>query len=220
MSHRYRIARALPILLALAAGAAYAKEPVTATAASPEAVTTGLGIGDAMPMGDVPMKGVDGKEVTIADVAGAKGTLVVFSCNACPWAQAWEERITQAGNAYAKKGVGVIVVNSNDPTKVADDGYDQMKARAKKLGMKFPYVVDATSEIARAFGATRTPEAFLFDAQGKLVYHGTIDDNAKEPAKVTQRYLQDALQAVSSGQDVSVKETKALGCSIKFRAKV
>ena len=88
----------------------------------------------------------------------------------------------------------------------------------KDKGFGFPYVVDSTSKVARAYGASRTPEAFLFDASGKLVYHGTIDDNAQEPDKVQSRYLKDALTAVSSGQDVAVKETKALGCGIKFRA--
>ena len=138
---------------------------------------------------DLKMKGVDGRETTLGEVKGAKGTLVVFTCNACPWAKAWEERIVALGNEYAKKGVGVIAVNSNDPGKVAEDGYDIMKARAAEKGFAFPYVVDATSNVARAFGATRTPEAFLFDAQGRLVYHGTIDDNAQEPGGVKERYL-------------------------------
>jgi hypothetical protein len=185
------------------------------TAATVEA----LAFGEPAPMSDVKMMGVDGKEITIADVAGKKGTLVVFSCNACPWAKAWEKRIVEIGNTYPKKGIGVIVVNSNDPGVVADDDYAPMQARAKERGMKYPYVVDATSEVARAFGATRTPEAFLFDAGGKLVYHGAIDDNAKEPTKVKEKYLVNALQAVSSGKEVSLKETKSMGCSIKFRGK-
>ena len=177
-----------------------------------------LAIGAAIPSADQKMKNVDGKEVAVADVKGAKGTLVIFTCNACPYAKAWEDRIVALGNEYKSKGIGVIAVNANDPGKVAEDGYDQMKTRAKEKNFGFPYVVDATSDVARAYGATRTPEAFLFDAQGKLVYHGTIDDNAQEPDKVSTRYLSDALAAVSSGKDVAVKETKAMGCGIKFRA--
>jgi len=177
-----------------------------------------LAIGAAAPMADQKMMNVDGKEISVADVRGTKGTLVIFTCNACPWAKAWEDRIVALGNEFQKKGIGVIAVNANDPAKAADDGYDQMKARAKDKGFGFPYVVDSTSKVARAYGASRTPEAFLFDASGKLVYHGTIDDNAQEPDKVQSRYLKDALTAVSSGQDVAVKETKALGCGIKFRA--
>jgi hypothetical protein len=101
---------------------------------------------------------------------------------------------------------------------VPEDGYDTMKTRAKEKGFAFPYVVDATSGLARAFGASRTPEAFLFDAKGALVYHGTIDDNAQEPDKVKERYLADALNSLASGSAVAVKETKAMGCGIKFRS--
>jgi hypothetical protein len=144
---------------------------------------------------------------------------VVFTCNHCPWAKAWEQRIVTIGNTYSKRGVGVIAVNPNDPSRYAEDDFTTMQKRAKQRGMKYPYVVDATSEMARAFGASATPEAFLFDAEGKLVYHGTIDDNAHEPQKVTARYLEDALNAVIGGKAVAVQETKALGCSIKFRPK-
>jgi len=188
-----------------------------ALAADPAAATP-LALGASMPMTGQAMKGVDGKEVTLAQVRGAKGTLVVFTCNACPWAKAWEDRIVALGNDYQKKGIGVVAVNSNDPAQVADDAYDPMKTRATEKGFAFPYVVDATSGVARAFGASRTPEAFLFDAKGALVYHGTIDDNAQEPDKVTEHYLADALGALVSGATVAVQETKAMGCGIKFRS--
>ena len=188
-----------------------------ATAADPAAAAP-LALGAAMPMTGEKMKNVDGKEVTLAAVRGPKGTLVVSTCNACPWARAWEDRIVALGNDYQKKGIGVVAVNSNDPAQVADDAYDPMKARARQKGFAFPYVVDATSGVARAFGASRTPEAFLFDAKGALVYHGTIDDNANAPDKVTEHYLADALNALASGAEVAVKETKAMGCGIKFRS--
>jgi len=183
-----------------------------------DAENTGLAIGDALPMADVKMKNVDGKEFSIADVQGKKGTLVIFSCNACPFAKAWEKRIVEIGNTYPKRGVGVIVINSNDPNRVAADGYEEMQERAKDRGMRYPYVVDATSELARTFGASHTPEAFVFDKDGKLVYHGAVDDNT-EPGKVKQRYLQEVLKAVVAGKDVALKETKSIGCSIKFRPK-
>lgn len=176
-----------------------------------------LALGARAPMADVAMKNVDGKSRTVAGVAGKKGTLVIFTCNSCPWAQAWEERIVAHGNAWAKKGIGVIAINPNDPAVKSEDGMAAMKKRAKDRGMAFPYVVDATSDVARAFGATRTPEVFLFDAEGKLVYHGAIDDNAREPEKVTARYLEDALEAVAGGKDVTLAQTKAFGCTIKFR---
>src|SRR5262245_11210972 len=178
-----------------------------------------LAIGASLPLKDVKMMNVDGKDVTLAGAKGAKGTLVVFTCNHCPWAQAWTDRIVALGNEYAKKGIGVVAVNPNDPAAYDEDSYDAMVARAKERGMEFPYVVDATSDLARAFGASRTPEAFLFDKNGKLVYHGAIDDNAKEPEKVTARWLHDALEATVAGKTVAVKESKSMGCGIKFRAK-
>jgi peroxiredoxin len=176
-----------------------------------------LVLGTPAPMTDVKMKNVDGKDVTIAQVKGEKGTLVVFTCNHCPYSMGWEERIVAMGNEYSKRGIGVIAVNSNDPAVNAGDGFEGMQERAKERGMTFPYVVDATSGVAKAFGATRTPEAFLFDKNGKLVYHGTIDDNMKDASAVKETYLKNALESVANGQDVQVKETKALGCGIKFR---
>lgn len=203
----------------LLATAALALTLTTAARAADEAPAAGIAIGDEAPMATVKMKNVNGKELSIADARKAKGTLVVFSCNACPWVKAWETRIVELGNASLKRGIGVIVINANDPNVNKQDGYDVIKERAKQRKMQFPYVVDATSDVARAFGATKTPEAYLFGADGKLVYHGAIDDNAHEPGKVEARYLQDAVDAVVAGKAVATQETKALGCSIKFRSR-
>lgn len=175
-----------------------------------------LDLGAPFPDGDVKMKSVDGRQVSIAEIAGKQGTLVVFTCNHCPWAKAWEQRIAALGNEYAGKGIGVIAINANDPKANANDGFDGMVERAKALGLQFPYVVDQGSAVAKAFGAERTPEAYLFDAGGKLVYHGTIDDNAEHADQVTKPYLADALAAVAAGKPVETKQTKALGCTIKF----
>jgi len=179
----------------------------------------GLALGAKVPaaVAKTKMKNVDGKMLSIADVTGKAGTLVVFTCNHCPFAKAWEERIVELGNTYAAKGIGVVLVNANDPAMHPDDGFEEMQARAKSRGMKVPYVVDDTSGVARAFGASVTPEAFLFDKAGKLAYHGTIDDNRQEPDKVKARYLKDALEAVAAGKKPAVPETKGLGCGIKFR---
>ena len=200
----------MKVRIALSVAAVLLVSAVAASAAD-------LAIGSPAPMADVKMKNVDGKDTSIAQVKGEKGTLVVFTCNHCPYSKGWEERIVAMGNTYAKRGIGVIAVNSNDPAVAADDGYEQMQTRAKERGMTFPYVVDQTSGVAKAFGATRTPEAFLFDKSGKLVYHGTIDDNMQDASAVKATYLKDALESVANGQDVAVKETKALGCGIKFR---
>ena len=141
----------------------------------------------------------------------------MFSCNHCPWVIAWEDRIAEIGNAYQKKGFGVIVINPNDPGVKGEDSYEEMVQRAKEKGFEFPYVVDATSDVARAFGATRTPEVFLFDTAGKLVYHGAIDDNARNPEAIEKHYLKDALNALVAGKAIPTAQTKALGCTIKWR---
>jgi peroxiredoxin len=177
-----------------------------------------LAIGTKLPATDAKLKNpADGKELTLGKVAGKKGTLVVFTCNHCPYAKAWEERIVELGNVYAKKGIGVVLVNANDSSKNAGESPENVAARAKERGMQFPYAVDETSGLARTFGAEKTPEAFLFDRDGKLAYHGTIDDNSDEPAKVSKRYLKDALEAVLAGKAPAPAETKSLGCGIKFR---
>jgi peroxiredoxin len=181
--------------------------------------TAALAIGKSAPKADVKMANVDGKSISIAEAKGPKGTLVVFTCNSCPYAQAWQSRIAELGNTYSKQGVGVIAINANDPGVSPKDDMAGMKDRAKLLSLEFPYVMDASSDVARAFGATRTPEAFLFDAKGKLVYHGAIDDNGREPDKVTARWLNDALVATVAGKTVAVQETKSIGCGIKFRGK-
>jgi peroxiredoxin len=175
-----------------------------------------LQLGATAPQNTVKMRNIDGRELSIAEVAGSKGTLVIFTCNHCPWAKAWETRIAELGNTYRQRGIGVIAINANDPSTNAEDSFDKMVTRAKERDFQFPYVVDNGSKVARAFGAERTPEAYLFDANGVLVYHGTIDDNADDANAVKAHYLRDALESVVNGQAVTVKETKALGCGIKY----
>jgi peroxiredoxin len=180
-------------------------------------IASALAIGDGIPNKTDKLKNVDGKEITLADEAGAKGTLVVFTCNHCPYVKAWEDRIAALGNEYDKKGIGVIAINSNNPAKNPEDGFEGMQARAKDKKLDFPYAVDETSGVAKAFGATKTPEVFLFDANGKLAYHGAVDDNSESADGVKAHYLKDAMDAVLAGKAASPAETKALGCGIKFR---
>ena len=219
---KLRNAMILPLLAVLSAAPALAccGAGMGAAAATPAADATGaLAIGQSAPLATVAMKNVDGKDVTIAGAAGRKGTLVLFICNHCPWVQAWQGRIATIGNAALAQGVGVVAINANDPAAFPEDAYDAMKTRAKEVGYKFPYVVDATSDVARAFGATHTPEAYLFDAKGKLVYHGGVDDNARDAKAVKSPWLQQAVDAVVAGKPVPASETKALGCSVKLREK-
>lgn len=190
--------------------------PATALAEDP------LPLGSEMPLTEVSMEGFAGdteRAWTLSDVQGEAGTLVIFTCNHCPYVKAWQERVVAHGNAYAEKGFGVIAINSNDPVPYPDDDLEGMKARAAEQGMQYPYVVDATSEMARAFGAKKTPELFLFDKTGKLVYHGAFDDNGQHPDKVEKPYLKLAMDALLAGEPVAVAESKAMGCSIKFRDK-
>ena len=181
------------------------------------APASALVIGDPVPKRAVAMKNVDGRRLTLASAAGPKGTLVLFTCNHCPWVRAWEDRIVRVAADARKRGIGVIAINSNDPEAYAEDSYAKMVTRAKEHGYGFPYVVDATSEVAVAFGATHTPEAFLFDARGRLVYHGAVDDNAQQPDQVKATWL--AVAAAAAGRPVPLAETKAMGCGIKFRGR-
>lgn len=178
-----------------------------------------LSLGDSMPSHSEKMKNIDEKEILLSDAKGKKGTLVIFSCNHCPYVKGWLDRMVSIGNEYQSKGISVVMINSNDPAKDAEDSFDAMKKVATEKGMKFPYVVDATSKAARSFGASKTPEVFLFNSSGKLIYTGAIDDNMKEPGQVTKTYLKDALDAVVAGKKVAVNETKSIGCGIRFRPK-
>jgi peroxiredoxin len=172
--------------------------------------------GDKMPAGDVKLSG-DGKETTLSELKGKNGTLVIVTCNHCPYAVAWEKRIVELGNACAAKGVGAVAVNPNDATISPGDSADKTQARAKKAGFAFPYVVDGSQALAKALGATKTPECYLFDKNGTLVYHGALDDNSKDAGKVEKRFLSDALEAMLAGKQVPVAETKAIGCGVKYR---
>lgn len=177
----------------------------------------GLKLGESLPAGDVEMMNVDGRLMTLHKVAGAKGTLVVFACNHCPFVKAWESRLASIGNVSQKNGVGVMFINANDPMEYPVDDLEHMKIQAKEADFQFPYGVDETSDVARAFGAARTPEVFLFDAERRLVYHGAVDDNTHVPEQVRNHYLQDAVAALLAGKEIPVKETSSVGCGIKFR---
>jgi peroxiredoxin len=175
-----------------------------------------LEIGDEMPAADAQLKNIDGKTHVLGDLKGEKGTLIVFTCVHCPVVQAAQERMVNLGNKYSEKGIGVAFINANDPKVYAGDGLEGMQAQAEKQGYKFPYLVDDGSKVARAFGAQRTPEMFLFDSAGKLAYHGTIDDSPMKAEQVKKHYLRDALAAVVAGEEVAHKQSRAVGCSIKF----
>ncbi len=174
-----------------------------------------LPIGAEMPKATLKMKDISGKEVSIKDVAKKNGVLVMFSCNTCPYVVKNEQRILAIGDYAQKMDVGVILLNSNEAQRSGDDSFEEMKKYAAEKKYNWSYVVDKNFEIADAFGANRTPECFLFDKNMKLVYHGAIDDNPSDASAVTRHHLRQAITELYSGQEISVKESKSVGCTIK-----
>ena len=174
-----------------------------------------LKIGSTMPKADLKMKDISGKEVSIKDNLKDKGVLVMFSCNTCPYVIKNQER-TVAISKYAQKmNVGVILLNSNEGQRTDDDSYAAMQSYAKDQKYKWNYVVDENHVVADAFGANRTPECFLFDKNMTLVYHGAIDDSPSDISTIKRNHLQEAINEMAAGKDVSVKESRSVGCTIK-----
>lgn len=166
---------------------------------------------------DFKLKNVNGKMFSLSGIENAKGYIVVFTCNNCPYALAYQDRIIELNNKYAPLGYSVVAINPNDKDVSATDGWENMQKRAKEKKYIFPYLYDETQEIARAYGATRTPHVFLLDQDRIVRYIGAIDDNHEEPEAVKEKYLENAIDALRNGQEITVKETKALGCTIKWR---
>jgi peroxiredoxin len=175
-----------------------------------------LNIGDEMVDTHVKMQSADDVALTLSELKGEKGTLIIFTCSHCPFVIGWQDAMVEIGNTYSKKGIGVIFINSNDPD-LNGDTFESMKKMAEKEGYQFPYLVDSTSNIARNFDARKTPDVFLFDAENKLVYKGAIGEGGRAPAEGGASWLKDALNALLAGETIENAETKAVGCSIKFR---
>ncbi len=175
-----------------------------------------LKIGDKAPKTDVKMQSVDGAKASLAELAKKNGLCVIFSCNTCPYVIGWEDRYNEIEAACAKNNIGFVLVNSNEAKRNGDDSLDEMKAHAKEKGYgKYAYVVDENHVVADAFGATKTPDVFLFNAEMKLAYKGAIDDNMKQKDSVKEPYLKNAIEAMVAGKPINPGETKAIGCSIK-----
>lgn len=163
------------------------------------------------------LPGVDGREHSLADYANKQGVVVIFSCNHCPYVQAWEDRMVQIQSDYKDRQVQLIAISANDAQRYPGDSFDSMKDRAEAKGFNFPYLYDESQEVARHYGAERTPEVFVFDRAGILRYHGAIDDNYDQPDAVKQPYLRDALDAVLAGREPPVTKTTPVGCTIKWK---
>ncbi len=166
---------------------------------------------------DFSLPGVDDNTYSLADFGDKEALAVIFSCNHCPYVRAWEDRMVQIQADYAAKGVQFIAINANDPVKYESDNMDAMKLRAQEKSFNFPYVQDESQKTARAYDAERTPEVFLFGKDGKLAYHGAIDDNYEDPTAVSAAYLRDAIDAVLAGQAPATMSTPPVGCTIKWK---
>ena len=179
-----------------------------------------LSIGDKAPMTSAKMKNIDGEKLNLDGLAKVNGTLVVFTCNTCPFVIQWEDRYPEVAKLAAKNGIGVALINSNAAKREGDDSIEEMKKHAAEKGYgELAYLVDEKSALANAFGAKTTPHIFLFDKDWKLVYEGAIDDNSKNGKAVEATYLKDALNNLKAGKEINPNNTKAIGCSIK-RVKV
>ncbi len=174
-----------------------------------------LPIGAPLPKPDLKLMDISGKEISLGGAQKANGLLVMFSCNTCPVVIANQGR-TQAICQYASsKSIGVVLLNSNEANRNSSESLGEMQTYAKDQGYQWYYAIDKKSELADAFGANRTPECFLFDKSGKLVYHGAIDDNPSDPDQVGRQHLHQAIEELISNKPIAVKESRSVGCSIK-----
>tara|TARA_R110000868_G_scaffold35765_2_gene127770 strand:+ start:1631 stop:2245 length:615 start_codon:yes stop_codon:yes gene_type:complete len=176
----------------------------------------GYQIGDVV--SDFKLKNVDGKFVSLSDYKNAKGFIITFTCNTCPFAVAYEDRIIELDKKYASKGFPVIAINPNNPNVKPGDSYKEMQKRANEKGFTFPYLVDEGQQVYPKYGATKTPHMFVVQKteQGNVLkYMGTIDDNYKDAKSVKTKYVENAVDALLKGEEIKQTETKAIGCSIK-----
>jgi peroxiredoxin len=179
-------------------------------------MTEGYKVGDFVK--DFSLKNVDGKMVSMADFKEAKGFIITFTCNTCPYSVAYEDRLIALDKKYAGKGYPVIAINPNNPEAKPGDSFEAMQNRAEEKGFTFPYIFDVEQTVYPVFGATRTPHMYVIakTPEGHQVkYIGAIDDNYKDAEAASKHYVQDAVNALLKGKEVEVKTTKAIGCSIK-----
>jgi len=173
-----------------------------------------LQLGDRAP--DFSLPGVDGRLYRLDDFREKSVLAVIFSCNHCPYVQAYEDRVIALQREYGPRGVQFVAINSNDEIGYPEDSFENMKTRAALKGFNFPYLRDASQATARAYGATHTPQLFVFDQQRRLAYAGKIDDNWQQPDHVRRRFLRDALDALLAGRSPEEPATHAIGCTIKW----
>lgn len=176
----------------------------------------GLEVGDKA--SDFKLKNaIDGKMVSLSDYEDAKGFILTFTCNTCPYAKMYEQRIIDLHNEFAPKGYPVVAINPNDVAKQPGDSVAEMKKRAEEKEYPFAYLQDETQNIAKAFGATRTPHMYILDKDLNVLYIGGIDNNPKDGTAADTHFIKDAINELIDGKEVSTKTSKAIGCTIKWR---
>ncbi len=194
----------------------FAAFPIAAIAlASLKPVGEPLPIGADIPQSTVKMKDISGSEVSFNDAKTDKGLVVMFSCNTCPVVKKYQSRTLEVCKYAKGMGMGVILLNSNEATRGEGDSYEDMKAYAAEQHYFFNYVIDNNSAMADAFGANRTPEVYIFDKNGKLAYHGAIDDNMESPDVVTRKHAIIAIEEILAGRQVTQQLSRSVGCTIK-----
>ncbi len=181
-------------------------------------VKNGYEVGDLA--SDFKLKNVDGRMVSLSDWKDAKGFIVIFDCNTCPYSKSYNDRIIGLNDKYAGKGYPVVAINANDASDSPGDSFEKMVDYAKKKGYTFPYLIDETQTVAKTFGATNTPHVFVLSRSGKdlkVAYIGTIDDNARKASAVSKKYVEEAVDALMNGNAVPTPKTKAIGCGINWK---
>lgn len=161
---------------------------------------------------------IDGTSVELADYKKESGLILIFTCNTCPYAVAYEDRIIALHEKYKEQGFPVLAINPNNPEAQPGDSIEEMQARAEEKGFTFPYLLDVGQEIYPKFGATKTPHVFLLAVEKDefvLKYIGAIDDNYKDAAQVKEPFLENAINAILKGEDIKPTQTRAIGCTIK-----
>lgn len=169
---------------------------------------------------DFNLLNIDGQKMSLADNDSAKGFIIIFTCNHCPFAKKYENRIIALDKKYAPLGYPVVAINPNDATLVPEDSYEKMKIRAKEKGFTFPYLYDKTQTVAKEYGATRTPHVFIVVPKAnkyQILYEGAIDDNVKNAKEANEKYVEEAIDALLKGKKIKNTETKAIGCTIKWQ---
>ncbi len=181
---------------------------------------SGIGVGDYV--SDFKLPSTEGKMVSMGDYTDAKGFIIIFTCNTCPYAKAYESRIVELDKSYAPKGFPVIAINPNDLEKQPGDSMEEMKKRATNKGFTFAYLRDDSQSVAKAFGATKTPHVYLLNKESvgkyKVEYMGAIDDSANDPSDVSETYVEDAIKALLKGEKPKETEKRAIGCTIKWKS--